>query len=761
MTIPARERLACLLADRHAASGSAPVSIDGDALKVRVTGVGSLTWPVRAPQARQLIGVARPAAYGRGEDTLLDSSVRDTWELVPDQIELVGGDWQPQLDAALEHLRVELGLPEGSRLQAELHAMLLYGKGQFFRSHQDSEKHDDMVATLVVMLPSVHTGGELIVEDGERTATYRGSRDNAVLVAFYADRRHEIRPVRSGHRVVLTFNLRLSTAGATPRTGSGRAVVLSNLVTEHFTTRLFGGYDGRDLGTPTRLAVLLDHEYSQRSIAARRFKGVDAEWVTLLESAAELAGCRTALALSEIHQTWQAYPDQSPEYFYEDDYGDEADDDREYELAELLDEEFVLGWWVTGARSGAEVIHLGMRDDEVCAPTPSSSLTPYSSEYEGYMGNYGDTVDRWYRRAAVVLWPRSEDFSVRAEANPEWGLRTLCDLIDSGDVSQARAGANSLERFWHHLDAPLLRPALQAALGTCDAEVARMLLAPFRLEMVGPDHAALLAGATREYGSVWWRGLLEGWAPPRPARTDERINWVTEALPSVSGALREHHAAEAADMLSGQVWKWLSDELLARAGDDNEGRRRARLSAMGPALVRLLESGRQGLAQKILVSLRRFDDRIIDALIPALRAHESPAPAAIDMLARDCRDRLNRIAAQPPRAKDDWSISWTGCGCGICDHLNAFLGSATVRSESWPLAKPGRQHVHERIDRSGLPVTHTTLRQGRPFTLVLGKTEDLFAHERATRRRVDSDLRWLDSAFGAGSGRTVRRGRGS
>jgi hypothetical protein len=39
-------------------------------------------------------------------------------------------------------------------------------------------------------------------------------------------------------------------------------------------------------------------------------------------------------------------------------------------------------------------------DDEVCCSTPSSDLTPYASEHEGYVGNYGNTVDRWYRRAA-------------------------------------------------------------------------------------------------------------------------------------------------------------------------------------------------------------------------------------------------------------------------------------------------------------------------------------------------------------------------
>lgn len=35
-----------------------------------------------------------------------------------------------------------------------------------------------------------------------------------------------------------------------------------------------------------------------------------------------------------------------------------------------------------------------MPDHEVCATTPSKALEPYESEYEGYMGNYGNTLDR-------------------------------------------------------------------------------------------------------------------------------------------------------------------------------------------------------------------------------------------------------------------------------------------------------------------------------------------------------------------------------
>lgn len=74
-----RHRLATLLGELTAngsfgASCRAPV----DDLAIEVNGVGLLKLPVSASQALELRLLARPARYGRGEDTVLDRRVRDT-----------------------------------------------------------------------------------------------------------------------------------------------------------------------------------------------------------------------------------------------------------------------------------------------------------------------------------------------------------------------------------------------------------------------------------------------------------------------------------------------------------------------------------------------------------------------------------------------------------------------------------------------------------------------------------------------------------
>ncbi len=90
------------------------------------------------------------------------------------------------------------------------------------------------------------------------------------------------------------------------------------------------------------------------------------------------------------------------------------------------------------------------------------------------------------------------------------------------------------------------------------------------------------------------------------------------------------------------------------------------------------------------------------------------------------------------------------CGCDLCGTLGTFLASRSRRTFDWPLATEGRRHVHTRIDSAGLPVRHQTRRKGRPYTLVLTKTEELFAREKDARQQAVSDLTWLTSAWGDG-----------
>jgi len=187
--------------DRVWAQGRLPAQ----ALSVDVESLGLLAQPLSANQARTLHQFSEPARFGRREKTLLDPAVRHTGEISAD---LIGLEWQPNVFTALKRdVATALGVPQ---LDAVLHNLLIYGPGQFFKPHQDTEKHPGMIATLVLIWPSPHIGGTLRLQLGQQHAEFSSQHlqtDELRWFAFYADCHHEVLPVPEGWRVALTFDL--------------------------------------------------------------------------------------------------------------------------------------------------------------------------------------------------------------------------------------------------------------------------------------------------------------------------------------------------------------------------------------------------------------------------------------------------------------------------------------------------------------------------------------------------------------------------
>src|SRR5262249_5033700 len=150
------------------------------------------------------------------------------------------------------------------------------------------------------------------------------------------------------------------------------------------------------------LAYLLDHEYTARGLGWRRLKGADASRAALLRSAAGQAGCEAVLALADGKTTHSAFPAGEGDGYpagYEDEDDDDAEDpghessgERDDDVEELIASAVPLTHWAGRDGTRLEETALYLDGNEVCASTPTGDLEPYSSEYEGYMGNWGNTL---------------------------------------------------------------------------------------------------------------------------------------------------------------------------------------------------------------------------------------------------------------------------------------------------------------------------------------------------------------------------------
>lgn len=92
--------------------------------------------------------------------------------------------------------------------------------GGFFKANKHTLRSEDLLGSLVIVLPSPHKGGELVlrhnddswkVDFGSLTPDAEGNPQIG-FVAFYTDVEHEVLPVTSGCRITLTYNLKWSTS---------------------------------------------------------------------------------------------------------------------------------------------------------------------------------------------------------------------------------------------------------------------------------------------------------------------------------------------------------------------------------------------------------------------------------------------------------------------------------------------------------------------------------------------------------------------
>ena len=93
-------------------------------------------------------------------------------------------------------------------------------KDCFFKPHKDTPRAMNMFASLVLIFPTPHEGGELAfrhkgkewIFDASKTlaeanSVSDSSKANVAYVAFFSDVEHEVFKVTSGHRITITYNL--------------------------------------------------------------------------------------------------------------------------------------------------------------------------------------------------------------------------------------------------------------------------------------------------------------------------------------------------------------------------------------------------------------------------------------------------------------------------------------------------------------------------------------------------------------------------
>jgi hypothetical protein len=413
-------------------------------LGLEAKALGSIGLPLQPPQAKELIAHCQQAPFGRGEQTVVDTQVRRVWELEPTQFSITNPQWQQRLNDICSEVKDELGVVDD--IVCEIYKLLVYEEGSFFLAHRDTEKLNRMFATLVVVLPSRHEGGELMIRhDGqEKCFAFGGENSDYEMryAAFYADCQHEVRPVTADYRLCLIYNLALAKPAQQQPLAPNHSTVIDKLTVflrDWAAREAQIQDDDQDENAPNKLAVLLTHHYSEAELNFQQLKNLDRVTARVLVEAAQAAQCQAHLALVTL---WESGDAEGGGYYYDNDPDD-------YEMGEIYDSSLTVNYWLDVNGKHQELGEMQISEDQIIAEKALGDGKPDEEEVDGPTGNAGATMERWYHRAAVVIWASKDHFAILTHAGQRYAVPQLqAMLAEHADAASCRQFAQAIMDDW-------------------------------------------------------------------------------------------------------------------------------------------------------------------------------------------------------------------------------------------------------------------------------------------------------------------------
>ncbi|TVR51845.1 MAG: 2OG-Fe(II) oxygenase [Puniceicoccaceae bacterium] len=770
---------------------------------LEIHGAGLLSFPVPPGQARDLIKAAGVRApYGRGEETIVDETIRKVWQIAPDKIQLGGRQWPRALDCILEAVTAGLGRPEGS-LRPELYKLLVYDEGGFFLPHRDTEKAPGMLGTLIVALPSAHEGGELVIRHhGRETVQELRNVDPGLLAyaAFYADCEHEVRPVLSGHRICLVYNLVAAKPG-----GLSEIAVPDTRPHVEKATGILRKWAGRSKRSE-KIVYLLDHRYTEAALSLAALKGGDAAIAEVLFKAAAEADFSIHLGMVHIEESgWAEYtgyyqPRGGHRRRWEE---DDEDEEEEYEIGEVCDERRFIAQWRDAADRPVNLAEIPLQDDEVLPVGALRGEAPDALHFSEATGNEGASFERTYLRAAVVLWPRDSFDVICASAGFDSTLARLeqraaeLAAAPASDEPRSAVGllAKRLVENWplyragpEHLERAITALVRCGQAGLLAQHLSPVLdrLLPRRIqpllawaELAGPEGfdpiAERLLRPASEIGAIGamqlWTGLAGIWATGEKGadRLDRMLPSVfrqmgrTAARFAFPGMTEKSPASDPNDgpFETDEDFEEAEAILLANAGAFRHGLPTP-VVCPPEVLADFLEAvergpggGRVGQSLDCIIA-NPLTFSVLESILPAL---EGAASGAV-VLGEKTKASLWRLGANhllgcaetPPPPPRDWRLPLSSEQLAkLPRELNLFAIDPEAKVLRLKMAAALRQQFQAAINQQRLDITCATEHRGRPYTLVCTKT--LGHYERACeayRKDYDGLRRFLAlAAFGS------------
>jgi hypothetical protein len=696
-------------------------------LSLNIKGVGEIALPLTAGQAKEIAKVAHKAPFGKGMSTVLDTSVRSAWEIDAADISFENPEWEDYLKKMVKAVKKGLGL-DAWKVKAHLYKLLLYEEGDFFLPHKDSEKEEGMFGTLVVGLPSAHEGGELLVryDDLEMVIDFSKVPSYEIpFAAFFADCEHEIKPLKKGYRLCLTYNLvQTKTKNTVP------SPVLSEQVED--LTALFKQHFGVfEAAFPK--AILLDHQYTPTNFSANSLKLHDKPRAAAIIEAAEKAGlvAKLALVTHYLHGELEAeYRGRSRKRYWDD------DDDIDYKnstMGEIYEEELTIDHWLDDDSPGMG--NLDMKKANLISALDIDKVEPLEQDGEGYTGNAGMTLSYWYHFGAIIIWPPSKTFDIIGQRPLktilEW-LRHYSQLLDQNEPQTRSYCVSLIASAQKHVEADKgksidLSPLVPAFIALDDRKLVQgsMDVLTKRFLHINPVAWSKLIA---HYSSKPFEAMLH--ALTHQDQVAHLAHWLK--------IVWQFNAVDTPDLMP-FVKKQLKElpvclgfVSISTLNTNNYYESKARKESIPDIITMVLQFGArfdadlswsQSVAKQMTPTLPR--DYVNDYLRPALaRRNYHPSTLSHKLIAvviEDLKQRTNN----EPMPPTDWSRELDPAHKSNNAFWNSqvvpFLLSPTQSSLDYRAKESDRSSLESVVEQAKVDLNMQTIKTGTPYTLRLTK----------------------------------------
>ena len=247
---------------------------------------------------------------------------------------------------------------------------------RLFNTLRSTEKTEGMFASLIIVLPSKFQGGEVHVSHGDNKDTFDispSSEFSISALAWYTDVIHEVKPVTSGYRLVISYNLVNTSRGLpAPHLPDMNSAVSGVQRIFHMWAK--GEYDRKH--SSGNIAYLLDHQYSDVGLEFTALKGKDAALISNIQRVAEKEGVCLRLGNLVCEVSGDAggdygYGHRTPRM--------EMVEDTDYRIEGLYDLEGDLAKLQRPIRLREEY--------DLIPKDPFEDEKPDDEDFEGYTGN--------------------------------------------------------------------------------------------------------------------------------------------------------------------------------------------------------------------------------------------------------------------------------------------------------------------------------------------------------------------------------------